>query len=64
MDKTSRRLGALFVIGIVLLYSPLLGAFNRSAHLLGIPLLPFYLFVVWGALIAISFILGRGGDRE
>lgn len=63
MDMTSRRLAALFVIGIAALFSPLLGAFNRSASFLGIPVLPLYLFAVWGALIVVSWILGRG-DRS
>jgi hypothetical protein len=64
MDRPSRRLAALFVIGTALLYSPLLGAFNRPESFLGIPLLPLYLFVVWGALVVISYLLGRGGNRE
>jgi hypothetical protein len=63
MDKYSRRLAALFVIGISALFSPLLGAFNRPASFLGIPILPLYLFAVWGALIVVSWILSRG-DRS
>jgi hypothetical protein len=63
MDTYSRRLAALFVIGIAALFSPLLGAFNRPASFLGIPILPLYLFAVWGALIVVSWILSRG-DRS
>ena len=63
MDMTSRRLAALFVIGIAALFSPLLGAFNRPASFLGIPILPLYLFAAWGVLIVISWILSRG-DRS
>jgi hypothetical protein len=62
MDKSSRRLAALFVIGIAALYPPLLGAFNRPASFLGIPILPLYLFTAWGVLIVVSWILSRG-DR-
>lgn len=62
MNKTSRRLAALFVIGIAALYPPLLLAFNRSASFLGIPVLPLYLFTVWGMLVLISWILGRGDE--
>lgn len=62
MDMTSRRLAALFVIGIAALYPPLLGVFNRPASFLGIPLLPLYLFTTWGALIVVSWILGRGDN--
>lgn len=60
MTSTSRRLAALFVIGIAALFPPLLVAFNRPDSLFGIPILPLYLFTTWGALIAISWILGRG----
>ena len=59
MNKISRRLAALFVIGIAALYPPLLGAFNRPASFLGIPLLPLYLFAVWGALVLVAWILNR-----
>ena len=62
MNKTSRRLAALFVIGIAALYPPLLGAFNRPGSFLGIPILPLYLFTVWGALVVASWILGRGDE--
>ena len=62
MDTYSRRLAALFVIGIAALFSPLLGAFNRPASFLGIPILPLYLFAVWGALIVVSWILSRGDN--
>ena len=59
MNKISRRLAALFVIGIAALYPPLLGAFNRPVSFLGIPLLPLYLFAVWGALVLVAWILNR-----
>jgi hypothetical protein len=62
MDLTSRRLAALFVIGIAVLYPPLLGAFNRPATFYGIPVLPLYLFAAWSALILVSWILGRGDN--
>jgi hypothetical protein len=63
MDMTSRRLAALFVIGIAALSPPLLVAFNRPASFLGIPILPLYLFTAWGVLIVVSWILSRG-DRS
>ena len=62
MNKTSRRLAALFVIGVAALYPPLLGAFNRPASFLGVPLLPFYLFSVWGALVVVAWILNRRSE--
>ena len=60
MDPTARRLAALFVAGLAALYPPLLGAFNRPGSLLGIPILPLYLFTVWGALVLASWLLSRG----
>lgn len=61
MDVTSRRLAALFAVGLLLLYPPLLEIFNRSGSLFGIPILPLYLFTVWGALLLTGWLLGRGG---
>lgn len=60
MDLTSRRFAALFAVGVLLLYPPLVGVFNRSGTLLGMPILPLYLFVVWGALLLTGWFLGRG----
>lgn len=62
MDKSSRRLAALFVIGVAALYPPLLGAVNRPVSFLGIPLLPLYLFTTWAALVLVSWILSRGDE--
>ncbi len=62
MSKTSRRLAALFVIGVAALYPPLLGAFNRPASFLGVPLLPLYLFSVWGALVVVAWMLNRRSE--
>ncbi len=60
MNMTARRLAALFAVGIVALYPPLIGAVNRPDSLLGIPILPLYLFAVWGALVLVSWVLTRG----
>jgi hypothetical protein len=62
MNSISRRLAALFVIGIAALYPPLLGAFNRSGSFLGIPILPLYLFAAWGSLVVVAWILNRRDD--
>lgn len=62
MDKSSRRLAALFVIGVAALFPPLLATFNRPVSFLGIPLLPLYLFTTWGALVLIGWILSRGDE--
>ncbi len=62
MNKTSRRLAALFVIGIAALFPPLLVAFNRPGSFLGIPILPLYLFAVWGVLVLFGWLLARGDE--
>jgi hypothetical protein len=62
MDMPSRRLAALFVMGVVAPYPPLLGAFNRPGTLLGIPVLPLYLFTAWGALVLAGWLLSRGDE--
>ncbi len=62
MNPSSRRLAALFSLGLVALYSPLLGAFNQPGSLLGIPTLPFYLFMVWLVLVLASWLLTRRNE--
>jgi hypothetical protein len=60
MDITSRRLAALFAVGLAALFPPLLGAFNSPGSLLGIPILPLYLFTVWGVLVLVCWVVTRG----
>lgn len=60
MKVKSRRLAALFAVGLVALYPPLLGAFNRPGSFLGIPALPLYIFAVWGALVFACWLLSPG----
>jgi len=60
MDRTSSRLAALFAVGIVILFPPLLEIFNSSTAFLGIPILPLYLFTVWTALVLAGCVLTRG----
>lgn len=59
MEVTSRRLAALFVLGVAALFPPLLGAFNRPGSFLGIPILPLYLFTAWGVLVLIGWLQTR-----
>ena len=63
MDMTSRRLAALFAVGVVALYPPLLLAFNHPYTFLGFPILPLYLFAVWTVLVLVAWVLSRGDDR-
>lgn len=62
MNAISNRLAALFAVGLVALYSPLLGAFNHPGTLLGIPILPLYIFSVWGAVVMASWLLTRRNE--
>ncbi|CAK0741851.1 conserved hypothetical protein [uncultured Gammaproteobacteria bacterium] len=44
---------ALFLVGVMALNPPLLRAFGGEISVFGIPLLVFYVFVVWAALIGL-----------
>lgn len=44
---------ALFAAALILFNFPLLAVWNVPATVLGLPLLPVALFVIWGALIAL-----------
>lgn len=59
MDPSNRGLAALLVVGTVGLLSPVVGAFNRLETVAGLPLLPVYLFAVWGALVLGAWLLTR-----
>lgn len=62
MEVASHRLAALFAVGLVALFPPLLGAFNRPGSFLGIPILPLYLFTAWGVLVLLGWLLARGDE--
>lgn len=49
---TTQRLIAVFCSGWLLLNFPLLGLWDVEATVLGLPLFPAALFVMWGLLIA------------
>ncbi|WP_052056265.1 hypothetical protein [Colwellia psychrerythraea] len=49
---TSQRLIALSMTGIVFLNFPLLSLWDKAIYVLGWPILPFGLFLLWGILIA------------
>lgn len=63
MDQTSRRLAALFALGLLALFPPVVGLFNRAVTLFGFPLLPLYLLAVWTLLVILGWALCRGDDR-
>jgi len=56
-----QRMIGLFLLGVLLLYSPLLSVFDTNAELLGFPVIYVYLFGTWIALIAlIAWLVERG----
>jgi hypothetical protein len=56
-----QRMIGLFLLGVLLLYSPLLSVFDTNAELLGFPVIDIYLFSTWVALIAlIAWLVERG----
>jgi hypothetical protein len=56
----TQRLLSLFVGGGLLFNFPLLALWDRDALLLGVPLFPAALFIIWAGLIALlAFIVER-----
>jgi hypothetical protein len=55
--KTSDRALVLLLVGCLLLTPPLAGIFQLDFKVLGIPFTGFYLFAVWGGLIAGAAVL-------
>ncbi|HEY5654743.1 MAG TPA: hypothetical protein VIS04_02805 [Woeseiaceae bacterium] len=56
-----QRMIGLFLLGVLLLYSPLLSVFDTDTELLGFPVIYIYLFSTWVALIAlIAWLVERG----
>lgn len=63
MDVTTRRLAALFVVGLLGFFSPGIGAANQPLTVFGLPLLPLYLFVFWAILVGAAWAAVRRGRR-
>lgn len=56
MKKTGdsgEKCAALFLLGIVLIFPPVLSIFNVDTLVFGVPLLFIYFIAAWGALIAL-----------
>ena len=61
----AQRLLALFASGWLLFNFPLLGLWDRDATLLGVPLFPAALFIIWALLIAaIAWLIERPGPAH
>lgn len=57
------RLAGVFLLGLVLFNPPVLTIFGQGGNLAGVPLLFFYLFAAWAALIALmAFFAGSAKD--
>jgi len=55
----------LFLAGLLMLFSPLIGQFEKLDRLLGIPALLIYLFLAWAAIIGVAaWILSRDRYRH
>jgi hypothetical membrane protein len=57
--KTRDRALVLLLVGCLLLTPPLAGIFQLDFRVMGIPFTGFYLFAVWGGLIAGAAVLSR-----
>jgi len=57
--KTNDRASILLLVGCLLLTPPLAGIFQLDTKIWGIPFTGFYLFAVWGGLIAGAAALSR-----
>lgn len=58
-----QRLIVVFLMGILLLFSPVFSLFERPGAWLGIPFLYFYLFGTWAALIAATAWITRDPEE-
>lgn len=59
---TRQRLVGVFLIGVLLLFSPALTLFDRATEWAGFPLSYLYLFGVWLLLVVLAAITVEGGD--
>lgn len=58
-----QRLVALFALALVLFNFPLLTLWDREALLLGVPLFPAALFLIWaGLIVALAWLMERAPD--
>ena len=58
-----QRLVAVFLCGVLLLYSPVISLFDQRRLLFGVPVLYLYLFIVWIVLVAVmAWITERWGN--
>lgn len=56
------RIVSLFLLGCLLFNYPVLALFNVGASAAGVPVLYVYLFVAWGAVIALAAVVMESGN--
>ena len=62
-NTASRRLAALFLAGLALLLSPVVGALNGVAPVFGYPASLLFLLVVWVGLVGLAAVVAGRVDR-
>ena len=63
-ERSNDRFIALVVIGVLALNYPLLSLFSEATLFLGIPILYFYLFLIWAAIIGLAaMIMGNKAKK-
>ncbi|MBL8387784.1 MAG: hypothetical protein JNK17_06195 [Hydrogenophaga sp.] len=62
-ELDAQRLVALFVAGLALFNFPLLALWDHDVRVLGLPLFPLAMFLIWGLLIAaVAWIVERSPE--
>lgn len=59
----NERLVALFILAWFAFHPPIISLFGAPAIVLGLPVLYFYLFAAWLAVIVLVRVILRGSDR-
>jgi len=60
---TRQKLIGIFLVGLLLLYSPALSLFDTVDEVGGIPVSYLYLFGVWLLLVVLAAVTVEGGQR-
>ena len=60
---TRQRLAAIFLMGLLLLYSPAMTLFDRASEWAGFPISYLYLFGVWLLLVVLAALTVESGRQ-
>lgn len=61
-DRNSKLVG-IFLLFALLFNFPIIGIFSKNGTLIGIPSLYFYLFLVWGLLIVLMYLMSNNNNK-